>query len=120
MGPMSRCVSLNHALANESANACGLSLKRREIFSYAGSRRSDRSVVSIDGAIFLDVSWAAGTVPSPAPFFGFHCLAPAGLVVSSHSYSKRCLKKSLLHFVGVVVQVTSRPLVMASAPTPVP
>ena len=39
--------------------------------------------------------------------------APPGLVVSSHSYSKRCLKKSLLHLVGVVVQVTSRPLVMA-------
>jgi hypothetical protein len=52
-------------------------------------------------------------VPSPAWFFGFHCFAPAGLVVSSHSYSKRCLKKSLLHFVGVVVQVTSSPLVVA-------
>jgi hypothetical protein len=71
------------------------------------------------GAIFFDLSCAAGTVPSPAPFFGFHCFAPPGLVVGSHSYSKRCLKKSLLHFVGVVVHVTSRPLVVAWAPTPV-
>ena len=70
------------------------------------------------GAIFFEGSCAFGTVPAPAPFFGFHCLAPAGLSVSSHSYSKRCLKKSLLHFVGVVVQVTSRPLVMACAPLP--
>jgi hypothetical protein len=71
------------------------------------------------GAIFFDGSWACGTVPAPAPFFGVHCLAPAGLSVSSHSYSNRCLKKSLLHWTGVVVQVTSRPLVMAWAPTPV-
>ena len=39
-------------------------------------------------------------MPAPAPFFGFHCFAPAGLVVSSHSYSNRCLKKSLFHFDG--------------------
>src|SRR5262245_37706829 len=110
---MSRWVSLNHAFANASANACGSLRKRREIFSYAGSSRSDRSVVSMFGAIFFDGSCAEGTVPSPALFFGFHCFAPAGLVVSSHSYSKRCLKKSLLHFVGVVVHVTSRPLVVA-------
>ena len=115
---MSRCVSLNHAFANASANACGSWWKRREIFSYAGSNRSARSVVIIVGACFFDGSCASGTVPSPAPFFGFHCFAPAGLVVSSHSYSNRCLKKSLLHRVGVVVQVTSRPLVMAWAPLP--
>ena len=51
---MSRCVSLNHAFANASANSCGFLWKRREIFSYAGSNRSARSVVSIDGAIFFD------------------------------------------------------------------
>ena len=65
------------------------------------------------GAILFEGSWACGTVATPAPFFGCHCLAPAGLVVSSHWSSNRFLKKSLLHFVGVVVQVTSRPLVMA-------
>src|SRR4029079_4856065 len=116
---MSRWVSLNHAFANACANSSGLSRKRRAIFSYAGSNRSARSVVSIDGAIFFALSYASGTVPSPAPFFGFHCFAPAGLVVCSHSYSNRCLKKSLLHLVGVLVHVTSRPLVVAWAPTPV-
>ena len=51
-------------------------------------------------------------------FLASHCLAPAGLVVSSHSFSNRFLKKRLLHCVGVCVQVTSRPPVMASAPCP--
>ncbi len=52
-------------------------------------------------------------------FFATHWCAPAGLAVSSYSYSKRFLKKPLPHWVGVVVQVTSRPLVIASAPLPV-
>ena len=52
--------------------------------------------------------------------FAFHCFAPAGLFVSSHSFSNRFLKKWLLHFVGVCDQVTSGPPVMASAPMPVP
>ena len=47
--------------------------------------------------------------------FAFHCFAPAGLFVSSHSFSNRFLKKRLLHFVGVCVQVTSGPPVMVSA-----
>ena len=51
--------------------------------------------------------------------FAFHCCAPAGLFVSSHSFSNRFLKKWLLHFVGVCVQVTSGPPVMASQPMPV-
>ena len=51
-------------------------------------------------------------------FFAFHWLAPAGLLVSSHSLPNRISKKLLLHCVGVGVQVTSRPLVIASAPTP--
>ena len=61
-----------------------------------------------------------GTVPAPAPSFGCHWWAPAGLLVSSHSKPNRWSKKSLLHRVGVVVQVTSMPLVIASAPLPVP
>ena len=117
---MSRWVSLNHARANASASWSGFARKRREIFSYAGSNRSARSVVSIDGAIRFDGSCACGTVPAPAPFFGCHCCAPAGLFVSSHSKPNRFSKKLLLHFVGVVVQVTSRPLVIVSAPLPVP
>src|SRR3954453_8174739 len=70
------------------------------------------------GTCFFDVSYASGTVAS-APL-AFHCFAPAGLLVSSHSYLNRFSKKRLLHLVGVWVQVTSGPPVMASAPMPVP
>ena len=45
------------------------------------------------GAIFFDGSWAFGTVPAPAPFFGVHCLAPAGLVVSSQSVLEEVLEE---------------------------
>lgn len=72
------------------------------------------------GAIFFCGSCAEGTVPSPAPPLGRHCLAPAGDSVSSHSKLKRFQKKLLLHLVGELVQVTSRPEVMVSAPLPVP
>src|SRR6478736_3325600 len=70
------------------------------------------------GTCFFELSKASGIVA--APFFAFHCGTPAGLLVSSHSFSNRLLKKWLLHFVGVWVQVTSGPPVMASAPRPVP
>src|ERR1700758_4016035 len=70
------------------------------------------------GTCFFDASKASGIVA--APFFAFHCGTPAGLLVSSHSFSNRFLKKLLLHCVGVCDQVTSGPPVMASAATPVP
>src|ERR1700722_9755902 len=70
------------------------------------------------GTCFFDGSCASGTVAS-APL-AFHCCAPAGLLVSSHSNLKRFSKKWLLHLVGVCDQVTSGPPVMASAPKPVP
>src|SRR3954454_2213768 len=70
------------------------------------------------GTCFFDLSKASGM--SALPFLAFHCFAPAGLLVSSHSFSNRFLKKLLLHFVGVCDQVTSGPPVMASAPMPVP
>src|SRR4249919_4370312 len=70
------------------------------------------------GTCFLDLSCASGIVAS-APF-AFHCFAPAGLLVSSHSNLNRFSKKWLLHCVGVCDQVTSGPPVMASAPKPVP
>ena len=82
---MSRCVSLNQARAKASASSSGCSWKRREIFSYAGSKRSERSVVSIVGARRSESAVGAGTVPAPASSFGFHWYAPAGLLVSSHS-----------------------------------
>src|SRR5512143_598254 len=72
------------------------------------------------GACRLEGSCASGTVPAPAPFLATHWCAPAGLLLSSHSYLNRFSKKLLLHFVGVWVQVTSRPLVIASPPLPVP
>src|SRR5512138_1295727 len=70
------------------------------------------------GTCFFDLSKASG-IEAAAPF-AFHCGTPAGLLVSSHSFSNRFLKKWLLHLVGVCVQVTSGPPVMASAPMPVP
>ena len=57
---------------------------------------------------------------APAPSLGCHWNAPAGLLVSSQSKAKRFSKNLLLHRVGVWVQVTSRPLVMASRPLPEP
>src|SRR6516162_7284618 len=52
--------------------------------------------------------------------FAFHCQAPAGLFVSSHSFLNRLSKKWLLHLVGVWDQMTSGPPVIASGPLPVP
>ena len=75
-------------------------------------------MVSIVGTCRFAGSCASGIVAGA--FFATHWWAPAGLFVSSHSYSKRCLKKSWLHFAGVVVQVTSMPLVMVSPPLPLP
>jgi len=42
-------------------------------------------VVSICGGWRLVLSCASGTVVAPMPCLGFHCCAPAGLLVSSHS-----------------------------------
>src|ERR1700722_1552286 len=81
--------------------------------------RKERSVVSIAGACRFEGSCASGTLPLPTLPFGFHWCAPPGLFVNSHSYLNRCSKKSLLHLVGVLVQVTSRPLVRASPAIPV-
>src|SRR5690349_9855140 len=74
----------------------------------------------MEGERRLEGLWASGTVLAPAPFLGCHWFAPAGLFVSSHSKLNRFQKKLLLHLVGVVVQVTSSPLPMASPPLPVP
>ena len=117
---MSRWVSLNHARANASANSSGFSWKRREIFSYSGSKRSARSVVSMVGRRSSEPSSGPGTVTLLVPPLGCHWFAPAGLLVSSHSWPNRLSKKPFDHWVGVAVQVTSMPLVMASAPLPVP
>src|SRR6516165_413002 len=70
------------------------------------------------GTCFFDLSWASGTVAA-APL-AFHWYAPAGLLVSSHSLLNRLSKKWLLHLVGVWVQVTSGPPVIASFPLPAP
>ena len=44
------------------------------------------------GAMRFEASCAWGTVPAPAPCFGFHWCAPAGLFVSSHSKLNRFQK----------------------------
>src|SRR3954454_8481210 len=60
----------------------------------------------------------SGTISGAS--FATHCLAPAGLSVSSHSQPKRVSRKLLSQRVGVGVHVTSRPLVIVSLPLPVP
>src|SRR5258707_766260 len=115
---MSRCVSLYHARAKASAKAWGFSTNRLEIFSNAGSKRSVRSVVSMVGLCFLPGMCASGMISGA--FLATHCLAPAGDLVSCHSYLNRVSKKLLLHSAGGLVQVTSRPLDMVSLPCPGP
>jgi hypothetical protein len=117
LGPHVAVGQLEPGAAKASANWSGFSWKRREIFSYSGSKRSERSVVSIRRAS-VPRRKCVGHVGRRV--LGLHCWAPAGLLVSSHSNLKRFSKKWLLHFVGVWLQVTSGPPVMASAPKPVP
>ena len=61
---MSRCSSLYQALANASANSSGFSMKRREISSYSGSKRSARSLVSIVGLRLGESGVGPGTISS--------------------------------------------------------
>jgi len=70
------------------------------------------------GTCFFEASCASGVMAGA--FFACHWNAPAGLLVSSHSKPNRVSKKLLSHFVGVWVQVTSRPLPIVSAPRPEP
>ncbi len=66
------------------------------------------------GSRFGESSAGPGMIASAS--LATHWFAPAGLLVSSHSCPKSMSKKPLSHFVGSGVQVTSRPLVIASAP----
>src|SRR5688572_19904638 len=72
------------------------------------------------GAWRFDGSCASGTVPCASGFLGVHWNAPAGLFVNSHSYLYRLSRNPLLHFVGVLDQAPSRPLVIVSPPLPLP
>ena len=47
--------------------------------------RRERSVVSMNGACFLEGSWASGTTATDEAFTGWYWDLPAGLLVSSHS-----------------------------------
>ena len=80
---MSRCSSLYQALAKASANSLGFSRKRREIFSYAGSKRRARSEVSIVGLRCGESGVGPGMIASAS--LATHWWAPAGLFSSSHS-----------------------------------
>ena len=59
-------------------------------------------------------------MPCASASFATHWFAPPGLLLSSHSYPNRLRKKLLSHWIGVWVQIPSRPLVQASPPTPEP
>src|SRR5437899_1004864 len=115
---MSRWVSLYQARANASAKACGSSAKRLEILPHSGSKRSVRSVVSIVGLWNLPGTCASGMISGAS--LATHCLAPAGDSVGSHSKLNRFSRKLLLHAVGVLDHVASRPLEMQSLPWPLP
>ena len=65
-------------------------------------------------------SLVSGSGMAVALSFATHCLAPAGLSVSSHSWPNRLSKNALSQRVGVDVHVTSSPLVIASRPLPLP
>jgi len=65
-------------------------------------------------------SCASGTEAAAPPSLGTHCVAPAGLLVCSHSCPKRVSKKVLSHLVGLGVQAPSSPLEIVSPALPVP
>ncbi len=85
---MSRCSSLNQARAYWSAKYSGSAWKRSEYWRNSGSAMSATSVVAIIVGTFLPGTCASGARSSSATSLAFHCLAPAGLSVSSHSYLK--------------------------------
>ena len=101
---MSRCSSLYQALANASANSSGFSRKRREIFSYAGSKRSARSVVSIVGGAARDaVVRRPGTVSAPAPSLATPLVGAGRGSRSAPTRSRTGSRRSSLpHCVGVL------------------
>src|SRR5438067_11842245 len=72
------------------------------------------------GACRFDGSCASGTAPWASGSLGVHWFAPAGLLVSSQSYLKRLSRNPLSHFVGSLVHAPSMPLVIVSAPLPLP
>ena len=78
------------------------------------------SAVDIIGAWRFVLSCASGTVFAPADPFGFHCCAPAGLFVNSHSWPNKVSKYPLSHWIGFGVQAPSNPLVIVCTPLPLP
>ncbi len=106
-GPCRDACSLNHARAKASANWSGSRRSGARSFRRPGRSAARDPMVSIVGSCFFDGSNASGTSTASA-FFATHCFAPAGLLVSSHSNLNRFSKKSLLHLVGVCVQVHFR------------
>ena len=108
---MSRCVSLNQALAKATLKSSGFSWNRFEIFEYSGSNRSERSVVSMTGVCRFERSWASGTRPAPCPPAGTHWCFPAGLFESSHSKPNRLSKNWDVQRTGFADHAPSSPLV---------
>ena len=106
-----------HARAKAFSNSSGFSRNLLDIFSYSGSNLRARSDVSIIGLCFLYGSWASGNISGAS--FATHWYFPAGLFVSSHSYSNRNFKKYIPNLVGVRDQTSSNPEVNVSAPLPV-
>mmetsp|Transcript_7768 Transcript_7768/g.8879 ORF Transcript_7768/g.8879 Transcript_7768/m.8879 type:complete len:242 (-) Transcript_7768:581-1306(-) len=119
-GPMSRWVSLYHALPQASSKSFGFSWKRCAIGAYTGSILRARSVVNMTGACFLLGLCASGTRLAAAGSVGIHSWAPAGLLTSLNSYLNRFSKNPWSHWAGLLVHAPSRPLVMVCSPLPLP
>ena len=72
------------------------------------------------GACRLVGSWASGTRLPAEPSDGIHWIAPAGLFVCTQSKPIRKSRYIVVQAIGFAVQAPSRPLVIVSAPLPVP
>src|SRR5262249_19193428 len=81
---------------------------------------SARSVVNMIGACRFDASCASGTWFAACPFAGTHWVAPAGLLVCTHSKAKRLLRYSEVHLTGLDDHAPSKPLVTVSPALPRP
>mmetsp|Transcript_50355 Transcript_50355/g.99470 ORF Transcript_50355/g.99470 Transcript_50355/m.99470 type:complete len:230 (-) Transcript_50355:38-727(-) len=108
-GPMSRVTILYHTCAKALSKSAWSCAHASTSFLYSGSAVKETSLVSIPSL----------ALSPDAPLIR-HCQWPPGPWNFSHSFSTKALKYSLSHLVGSAVHWSSKPLVKASLPLPVP
>src|SRR5215510_14546980 len=72
------------------------------------------------GACFFDGSCASGTRFDACPCAGIHWVAPAGLLVCTHSKANRLSRYCVVNVTGLADHAPSRPLVTVSPALPRP